>query len=86
MGDKHTENSAPFSLQEAGPSLENAAIFPPLCVEVILQQVGFWNPTANFKHGYVSICILEGPEGDFIRVETRCNNTIINIIRNVCCV
>ena len=84
MRDKHTENSAPFGLQEAGPSLETAATFPPFCVEVILLQVGFWNPTVNFKHGYVSICLLEGPESDSIRVETRCNNTIVNKIINVC--
>ena len=33
----------------------------------------------------VRICSVEGPEGDFIRIETCCPNTIINIIK-FCCV
>jgi len=31
------------------------------------------------------ICTLEGPEDDSIRIEIRCPNTIINIIK-FCCV
>jgi len=50
-----------------------------------IKNVIVWDPTAHFKHRYVKICTLEGPEDDSIRIETCCPNTIINIIK-ICCV
>ena len=50
-----------------------------------IKNVSVWDPTAHFKHGYVRICILEGPVDDSIRIETYCPNAIINIMK-FCCV
>ena len=50
-----------------------------------IKNVSVWDPTAHFKHCYVRICILEGPEDDSIRIETCCPNTIINVTK-FCCV
>ena len=50
-----------------------------------IKNVSVWDPTAHFKHCYVRICILEGPEVDSTRIETCCPNTIMNII-TFCCV
>jgi len=47
------------------------------------KNVRVWYPTAHFKHCYVRICILEGPEDDSVRIETCCPNTIINIRNKV---
>jgi len=50
-----------------------------------IKNVSVWDPTAQFKHCQVRICILEGPEDDYIGIETCCPNTTINIIK-FCCV
>jgi len=50
-----------------------------------IKNVSVWDPTAHFKHRWVRICILEGTEDGYIRIETCCPNTIINIIK-FCCV
>jgi hypothetical protein len=54
-------------------------------LDIVIYKVSVWDPTAHFKHFYVRICILEGPEDDSVRIETCCPNTIINIIQ-FCCV
>ena len=51
----------------------------------IPKNVSVWDSTAHFKHCQVRVCVLEGPEDDYIRIETCCPSTIINIIE-FCCV
>ena len=46
-------------------------------VHSYIKNVSVWDPTAHFKHCWVRICILEGPEDDSIRIETCCPNTIM---------
>ena len=54
-------------------------------IQSFIKIVSVWDPTAHFKHCYVMICNLEGPEDDSTRIETCCPTTIINIIK-FCCV
>jgi len=54
-------------------------------IHSFIKNVSVWDPTAHFNISKQGSIFLEGPEDDSIRIETRCPNTINNIIK-VCCV
>ena len=49
-----------------------------------IKNESVWDRTAHFKHCWVRVCILEGPEDDSTRIEIFCPNTILNIIKFFC--
>jgi hypothetical protein len=54
-------------------------------IHSFIKNVSVWDPTAHFNISKWGSIFLEAPEDDSIRIETRCPNTIKNIIK-VCCV
>jgi len=50
-------------------------------IVVLGQHVSILIESSSGPYKDVSICFLEGPEDDSIRIETCCPNTTINVIK-----